>query len=191
MYLSLLGQLVEFLKRVESKGPLSCDTILKIFYQTCRAVQHMHRQKPPVIHRDLKVPAAIKSACWVPSCLCPCGVQRGFVEAPSGLLGVLTQATGLWACTPCSPCCLPPCTSRCPCCLALGGQCLWEQACRVVQLRVTLWLSGSVLQSPSCQLCRCLSLSCGGFIGTPLCSQRVCATGVFWWWPSFRSLILS
>ncbi|KAM4812060.1 cyclin-G-associated kinase isoform X2 [Urocitellus parryii] len=49
------GQLVEFLKRVESKGPLSCDTILKIFYQTCRAVQHMHRQKPPVIHRDLKV----------------------------------------------------------------------------------------------------------------------------------------
>ncbi|XP_069877736.1 cyclin-G-associated kinase isoform X2 [Dipodomys merriami] len=49
------GQLVEFLKRVESKGPLSCDTILKIFYQTCRAVQHMHRQKPPIIHRDLKV----------------------------------------------------------------------------------------------------------------------------------------
>ncbi|XP_048220029.1 cyclin-G-associated kinase isoform X2 [Perognathus longimembris pacificus] len=49
------GQLVEFLKRVESKGPLLCDTILKIFYQTCRAVQHMHRQKPPIIHRDLKV----------------------------------------------------------------------------------------------------------------------------------------
>lgn len=49
------GQLVEFLKRVECKGPLSCDSILKIFYQTCRAVQHMHRQKPPIIHRDLKV----------------------------------------------------------------------------------------------------------------------------------------
>ncbi|XP_046512108.1 cyclin-G-associated kinase isoform X1 [Equus quagga] len=49
------GQLVEFLKKVESKGPLSCDTILKIFYQTCRAVQHMHRQKPPIVHRDLKV----------------------------------------------------------------------------------------------------------------------------------------
>ncbi|XP_073898889.1 cyclin-G-associated kinase isoform X3 [Castor canadensis] len=49
------GQLVEFLKRVESKGPLSCDTVLKIFYQTCRAVQHMHKQKPPIIHRDLKV----------------------------------------------------------------------------------------------------------------------------------------
>ncbi|KAM3846993.1 cyclin-G-associated kinase isoform 2-T2 [Vipera latastei] len=49
------GQLVEFLKKVESKGPLSCDTVLKIFYQTCRAVQHMHKQKPPVIHRDLKI----------------------------------------------------------------------------------------------------------------------------------------
>lgn len=46
---------MEFLKRVECKGPLSCDSILKIFYQTCRAVQHMHRQKPPIIHRDLKV----------------------------------------------------------------------------------------------------------------------------------------
>ncbi|XP_063770345.1 cyclin-G-associated kinase isoform X2 [Pseudophryne corroboree] len=49
------GQLVEFLNKAESKGPLSCDTVLKIFYQTCRAVQHMHKQKPPIIHRDLKV----------------------------------------------------------------------------------------------------------------------------------------
>ncbi|NWY21750.1 GAK kinase, partial [Aphelocoma coerulescens] len=49
------GQLVEFLKKVESKAPISCDTVLKIFYQTCRAVQHMHKQKPPIIHRDLKV----------------------------------------------------------------------------------------------------------------------------------------
>ncbi|NXE54826.1 GAK kinase, partial [Casuarius casuarius] len=49
------GRLVEFLKKVESKGPISCDTVLKIFYQTCRAVQHMHKQKPPIMHRDLKV----------------------------------------------------------------------------------------------------------------------------------------
>ncbi|KAM6221690.1 cyclin-G-associated kinase [Rhynchocyon petersi] len=49
------GQLVDFLKNVESRGPLSCDTVVKILYQTCRAVQHMHKQKPPIIHRDLKV----------------------------------------------------------------------------------------------------------------------------------------
>lgn len=49
------GQLVDFIKRVEQKAPLSCDTVLKILYQTCRAVQHMHKQKPPIIHRDLKV----------------------------------------------------------------------------------------------------------------------------------------
>ncbi|KAJ8414125.1 hypothetical protein AAFF_G00067230 [Aldrovandia affinis] len=49
------GQLVDFVKKVELKGPMSCDTVLKIFYQSCRAVQHMHKQKPPIIHRDLKI----------------------------------------------------------------------------------------------------------------------------------------
>uniref|UniRef100_A0A3P8VGD7 Cyclin-G-associated kinase n=1 Tax=Cynoglossus semilaevis TaxID=244447 RepID=A0A3P8VGD7_CYNSE len=49
------GQLVDFMKRVEQRAPLSCDTVLKIFYQACRAVQHMHKQKPPIIHRDLKI----------------------------------------------------------------------------------------------------------------------------------------
>ncbi|XP_024131109.1 cyclin-G-associated kinase isoform X2 [Oryzias melastigma] len=49
------GQLVDFIKRVEQRAPLSCDTVMKIFYQSCRAVQHMHKQKPPIIHRDLKI----------------------------------------------------------------------------------------------------------------------------------------
>ncbi|XP_029653183.2 cyclin-G-associated kinase isoform X2 [Octopus sinensis] len=46
------GQLVDVLREAH---PLPCDKVLQIFFQTCRAVQHMHRQKPPIIHRDLKV----------------------------------------------------------------------------------------------------------------------------------------
>ncbi|XP_077417435.1 cyclin-G-associated kinase [Vanacampus margaritifer] len=49
------GQLVDFLRRVEQRAPVSCDTVLKVFYQTCRAVQHLHKQKPHIIHRDLKI----------------------------------------------------------------------------------------------------------------------------------------
>uniref|UniRef100_A0A8C5ASU2 Cyclin G associated kinase n=1 Tax=Gadus morhua TaxID=8049 RepID=A0A8C5ASU2_GADMO len=49
------GQLVDFVKRVEQRAAMSCDTVLKIFYQTCRGVQHMHKQKPTIIHRDLKI----------------------------------------------------------------------------------------------------------------------------------------
>ena len=36
-------------------SPLPPDLVLRVFYQTSRAVQHMHKQKPPIIHRDLKV----------------------------------------------------------------------------------------------------------------------------------------
>ncbi|MGH0143802.1 UNVERIFIED_CONTAM: hypothetical protein FKN15_063772 [Acipenser sinensis] len=53
--IGVYGQLVDFIKKVELKGPMSCDTVLKVFYQSCRAVQHMHKQKPPIIHRDLKI----------------------------------------------------------------------------------------------------------------------------------------
>lgn len=81
---------MEFLKKVESKGPLSCDTVLKIFYQTCRAVQHMHRQKPPIIHRDLKVrplPAlpAVLAACggWCPATRQPPCAQAASAPVPS------------------------------------------------------------------------------------------------------------
>uniref|UniRef100_A0A8C4X0U7 Protein kinase domain-containing protein n=1 Tax=Eptatretus burgeri TaxID=7764 RepID=A0A8C4X0U7_EPTBU len=49
------GQLVDALKQAECRGPLPSDTVLKIFYQTCRAVQHLHRQNPPITHRDLKI----------------------------------------------------------------------------------------------------------------------------------------
>ncbi|KAI8787018.1 cyclin-G-associated kinase isoform X1 [Biomphalaria glabrata] len=46
------GQLVDELNR---RGhPLPFDQVLRVFYQTCRAVHHMHNQNPPVVHRDLK-----------------------------------------------------------------------------------------------------------------------------------------
>jgi len=34
---------------------LTPGQVLRVFYATCSAVAHMHSQKPPVIHRDLKV----------------------------------------------------------------------------------------------------------------------------------------
>lgn len=50
---------------------MSCDTVLKIIYQACRAVQHMHKQKPPIIHRDLKVGLPVIGG-WVNSVLKDC-----------------------------------------------------------------------------------------------------------------------
>lgn len=45
------GELVDVLKGQS----LSPDLVLQVFYQTCSAVHHLHRQKPPISHRDLKV----------------------------------------------------------------------------------------------------------------------------------------
>ena len=34
---------------------LSPKQVLRVFFQTCLAVAHMHSQNPPIVHRDLKV----------------------------------------------------------------------------------------------------------------------------------------
>ncbi|XP_077285727.1 cyclin-G-associated kinase [Arctopsyche grandis] len=47
------GSLMEALQNRGSAFPVS--TILRIFYQACRSVQHMHAQVPPIAHRDLKL----------------------------------------------------------------------------------------------------------------------------------------
>lgn len=47
------GSLMEALQNRGTAFPL--PTILRVFYQTCRAVQHMHAQVPPIAHRDLKL----------------------------------------------------------------------------------------------------------------------------------------
>ncbi|XP_033637106.1 cyclin-G-associated kinase-like [Asterias rubens] len=41
---------------IQCKGvPLTCEEVLQIFFQTCRAVGHMHKQKPGITHMDLKL----------------------------------------------------------------------------------------------------------------------------------------
>ncbi|XP_023312590.1 cyclin-G-associated kinase-like, partial [Anoplophora glabripennis] len=47
------GSLVEILQARTSA--LDIETITRVFYQTCKAVSHMHSQVPPIIHRDLKI----------------------------------------------------------------------------------------------------------------------------------------
>jgi len=36
-------------------GPMPVEQIIQAFYQTCSAVTQLHKQNPPIIHRDLKV----------------------------------------------------------------------------------------------------------------------------------------
>ncbi|XP_062509275.1 cyclin-G-associated kinase-like isoform X2 [Corticium candelabrum] len=45
------GELIQIL----NSKTLNCQQVVRVFYQTCEAVAHMHQQKPPIIHRDLKV----------------------------------------------------------------------------------------------------------------------------------------
>lgn len=42
--------------------PFDTETICRIFYQTCKAVAHMHSLQEPIIHRDLKIENLLISA---------------------------------------------------------------------------------------------------------------------------------
>lgn len=57
------GQLVDVLRAY--RRSLSCELILQIFNQTCAAVQQLHRQQPPIIHRDLKVGDLFDILCYL------------------------------------------------------------------------------------------------------------------------------
>ncbi|KRT79243.1 protein kinase [Oryctes borbonicus] len=47
------GSLVEILQ--SRSTPFDPETVCQIFYQTCKAVAHMHSLPEPIIHRDLKI----------------------------------------------------------------------------------------------------------------------------------------
>lgn len=54
--IALGGHLIDIINGYRDKDSLTPRVVLLIFIQCCKAVAHMHSQKPPVIHRDLKVP---------------------------------------------------------------------------------------------------------------------------------------
>ncbi|CAG9856413.1 unnamed protein product [Phyllotreta striolata] len=54
------GSLVDILQA--RTAPFDVDIIVRIFYQACKAVAHMHSQNPPIIHRDLKIENLLISA---------------------------------------------------------------------------------------------------------------------------------
>ncbi|XP_011404276.1 PREDICTED: cyclin-G-associated kinase-like [Amphimedon queenslandica] len=45
------GELVD----IVNTRSLSPRQVLRVFYETCQAIAHMHSQTPPIIHRDIKV----------------------------------------------------------------------------------------------------------------------------------------
>lgn len=54
------GRLYE--RVVHRSKSLEVEQVIQIYYQICKAVQHMHEQQPPILHRDLKVENCLLTA---------------------------------------------------------------------------------------------------------------------------------
>lgn len=51
----LIDHLRAGLSSLPTGSTFNLEQVIQIFYQICRAVQYLHTQDPPMIHRDLKV----------------------------------------------------------------------------------------------------------------------------------------
>ncbi|KAF5403139.1 Cyclin-G-associated kinase [Paragonimus heterotremus] len=84
------GQLSQYLPTPRQERPFSVHVILQIMHQTCRAVQHMHNQFPPVIHRDLKIENLLLSEDYVIK-LCDFGSATTTCYLPDPLWSALKR----------------------------------------------------------------------------------------------------
>ncbi|KAM7543291.1 hypothetical protein Aperf_G00000004656 [Anoplocephala perfoliata] len=75
------GQLKDYLPVPRQGKLLSPAIILQILAQTSRAIQHMHKQSPPIIHRDLKIENILLSASFMIK-LCDFGSATTETYAP-------------------------------------------------------------------------------------------------------------
>lgn len=80
--LILGGPLKDYLPPSHQGKHLPPNLVLQILAQTSRAIQHMHKQSPPIIHRDLKIENILLSESFTIK-LCDFGSATTETFAPS------------------------------------------------------------------------------------------------------------
>uniref|UniRef100_A0A8D8VCG1 Cyclin-G-associated kinase n=1 Tax=Cacopsylla melanoneura TaxID=428564 RepID=A0A8D8VCG1_9HEMI len=73
------GSLVDILR--DRTSPLPPNQVCSILWQTSQAVKHMHRQQPPIVHRDLKIENLLLSSAGTVK-LCDFGSATDVVYRP-------------------------------------------------------------------------------------------------------------